>query len=96
MRVRIRFGKRPQVSKKRRRNQRVALGLAVLLSPAAFLVAVVGMWRIASDMNLAGNFAISSGFFSHWQVWLVAAGILQVCARLLNRYGKRGERATRS
>lgn len=96
MRVRIRFGKGPQVSKKRRRNQRVALGLAVLLSPAAFLAAVLGLWRIAADMSLAGNFAISSGLFSHWQVWLVAAGILQVCSHLLNRYGKRGERRIRS
>jgi hypothetical protein len=96
MRVRIRFSKGPQVSQKRRRNQRAALGLAVLLSPAAFLAAVLGLWRIAADMNLAGNFAISSGLFSHWQVWLVAAGILQVCAHLLNRYGKRGERRMRS
>jgi hypothetical protein len=96
MRVRIRFGKGPQVSTKRRRNQRLALGLAVLLSPAAFLAAVLGLWRIAADMNVAGNFAISSGLFSHWQIWLVGAGVLQLCAHLLNRYGKRGERPTRT
>ena len=76
MRVRIRFGKGPQVSRKRRKNQRMALVAAgCLLTPAAFLAAVLGLWRIAADLSLAGNFAISSGLFSHWQVWLVRRGL---------------------
>lgn len=89
MRVRIRFGNGPRVARKRGKNRRFALAAASLLTPAAFLAAVVGLWRIAADLDLAGNFAIASGLFSHWHVWLVSAGILQLCAHVLNRYGKR-------
>ncbi|MGA1994596.1 MAG: hypothetical protein ABSH45_02350 [Bryobacteraceae bacterium] len=62
--VRIRFGKGVKVSRKRRKNQRVA-----------------------------SNFAISSGIFSHWHVWVGAAALLQFCAYRLNRYGKSGDTA---
>jgi len=86
--VRIRFGKGPKVGKKRRRNRRLALAAAGLLTPAAFLVAVIGLWRLTSDLGFTAGFAISSGVFSHWQVWLATAVLLQLCARLLNRYGK--------
>jgi hypothetical protein len=66
----------------------MALAAAVLLTPAAFLVGVVGLWRLTADLGFTAGFAISSGIFSHWQVWLAMAVLLQVCARLLNRYGK--------
>jgi hypothetical protein len=88
MRVRIRLGKRLPVSSKRAKNQRVAQGIAVLLRPAALMACVLGLWRIASDFNWTGGFAIPSGLFSHWQVWLGAAAILQLCSYALNRYGK--------
>jgi hypothetical protein len=32
--------------------------------------------------------------FSHWQVWLGAAALLQVVSYLLNRYGSGGDAAT--
>jgi hypothetical protein len=67
----------------------MALVLGALLTPAAFLAAVLGVWRIAADLNIAGSFAISSGLFSHWQVWLGSAAVLELCAHILNRYGKR-------
>jgi hypothetical protein len=91
--VRIRFGKGPKVVKKRLKNQRVALAVAALLPPAAFLAGVLGAWRIAADLNWTNSFAIPSGIFSHWQVWLGAALALQLCARRLNRYGKSGDPA---
>jgi hypothetical protein len=94
MRVRIRFGKGPKVAKKRRRNQRIALAVAALLTPAAAMAGVLGLWRIAADLNWTSSFAIPSGVFSHWQVWLGVAALLQLCARVLNRYGKRSDRAT--
>jgi hypothetical protein len=37
-----------------------------------------------------GNFAIPSGFFSHWETWMAAAAGLEFCAVALNRYGKNG------
>jgi hypothetical protein len=91
--VRIRFGKGPKVGVKRRKNQHIALAVAALLPPPAFLAAVLGVWRIAADLKWTNSFAIPSGIFSHWQVWLGAAIGLQLCARILNRYGKGGDPA---
>jgi hypothetical protein len=68
--------------------------VAALLTPAAVIAAALGLWRIAADLNWANNFAIPSGIFSHWQVWLGAAAALQFCSRILNRYGKSAGRAT--
>lgn len=92
MLVRIRLGKRTSVDSKRAKKQRVAQTIAILLRPAALVACVLGCWRIASDFNWAGGFAIPSGVFSHWQVWLGGAAVLQLCSSALNRYGK-GDRA---
>lgn len=54
---------------------------------------VLGVWRLCSDLNLTREFAISRGLFSHWQVWMVMAGLLQTCASVLNRYGRGGGEA---
>jgi hypothetical protein len=93
MLVRIRFGRSSHLEKKSHKNRGIALGVAALLTPAAALATVVGMWRIAADLNWASGFVISAGFFSHWQVWLGVAILLQFCARVLNRYGKNGQTA---
>ncbi len=60
-----------------------------MLTPAAAMAAVLALWRIAADLNWTNSFAISSGLFSHWQVWLGAAILLQLCAHILNRYGRK-------
>ena len=91
--VRIRFGRGPNVDRRRKKNRRVALAAAGLLTPAAFLVGVVGLWRLTADLGFTAGFAISSGIFSHWQVWLATAVLLQFCAHLLNRYGHSGDAA---
>ena len=93
MRVRIRFVRHTRTATKRRRNQRIALAVAALLTPTAAIAAALGLWRIGADLNWANSFAIPTGIFSHWQVWLGAAAALQFCARLLNRYGKDADRA---
>jgi hypothetical protein len=59
-----------------------------MLTPAAVLACVLALWRIAADLNWTKQFAIASGLFSHWQVWMVAAFILQTFAYLLDRYGR--------
>jgi len=89
MRVRIRFGKGLRVGRARRKNKRMALAVSALLTPGAFLASVLALWRIAADLSWTGKFAITSGVFSHWQVWMVVAVLLQVCSRMLARYGKR-------
>jgi len=92
--VRIRFTRGPQVARKRHKNRRIALAASALLTPAAVMAGILAVWRLAADLNWADSFAISSGFFSHWQVWLGAAVLLQSCSHLLNRYGKSGDGAT--
>ena len=88
MLVRIRLGRQPKPALKRARNRRIALAIAALLTPGALAALVLAIWRLGADLNLTGSFAISSGLFSHWQVWLATAVLLQTCARLLNRYGR--------
>jgi len=72
----------------------MALAVSALLTPGAFLASVLALWRIAADLNITAKFAIVSGVFSHWQVWMVVAVLLQVCSRLLARYGRRESRKT--
>jgi|SRR5579863_3280992 len=86
--VRIRLSSGPKVRRKRRKNRHVALATAALLTPAAVMACVLAFWRLAADINATGQFPISNGLFSHWQVWLTLAASLQFCATLLNRYGK--------
>jgi hypothetical protein len=91
--VRIRFALGPTLGKKRRKNKRLALAIAAILPPTAFSAGVLAVWRIAADLNWASSFAIANGIFSHWQVWMAGAVVLQLCARALNRYGKSGDSA---
>jgi hypothetical protein len=86
--VRIRLGSGRRVRQKHRKNQHVALALASLLTPAAVMACVLALWRLAADLNVTGQFPISQGLFSHWQVWMTLATLLQFLAIVLNRYGK--------
>jgi hypothetical protein len=86
--VRIRFSSGARVKQKRHKNQHVALAMASLLTPLAVMACVLAFWRLAADLNAAGQFPIPNGLFSHWQVWVTLAASLQFCATLLNRYGK--------
>jgi len=92
--VRIRFGQGPKIGKQFGKNRQLALALAALLTPATVLASVLALWRIAADMNWTNSFAIPSGLFSHWQVWLGTAVLLKLCAQLLNRYGQGAGPAT--
>jgi hypothetical protein len=91
--VRIRFSNRAKPGNKRQTDKRLALLLAALLPPSALAAGILAIWRIAADLNLSNSFAISTGIFSHWQVWLGAAVALQLCARALSRYGKSSDPA---
>jgi hypothetical protein len=46
------------------------------------------MWRLGADMGFTSSFAIHTGIFSHWQVWLAISVAVQFLAVVLNRYGK--------
>jgi hypothetical protein len=86
--VRIILSSGARVRQKRRKNQHVALALASLLTPAAVMACVLTFWRLAADLSFTGQFPITDGLFSHWQVWLAVAASLQFSAIILNRYGK--------
>ena len=101
MLIRIRFAKPSRPRREtgpagavyRRHNRRLALAAASLLTAAAVMAGVLGFWRIGAELKWTGGFAIDSGVFSHWQVWLGVAVFLQVCAHILNRYGRGGNAA---
>ncbi len=87
MRIRIRIGQGPQIQNKVGKNRHLAIGAAALLTPASVMAAILGVWRICADIGLTGEFAISTGLFSHWQVWLGIAAALQLLSLALGRYG---------
>jgi len=93
VKVRIRIQTRSKPGERAGRNRRAALFAGALLTPAAVLAWVLALWRIAADLNWASGFAIPAGFFSHWQVWFAAGALLQLCSRILNRYGRGGDAA---
>jgi Zn-dependent protease len=90
MKVRIRFRRGVAVERHIARNRKLASVAAALLTPAAAMALVLGVWRLGSDLQWTGEFAISRGLFSHWQVWIAMAGVLQTCAVILNRFGSGG------
>jgi hypothetical protein len=88
VRIRMRVGFRSNSAPALPRE--MASVVAALLTPAAVIALVLGAWRLSADLNWTGEFAISRGLFSHWQVWVAMAGLLQTFASLLNRYGRGG------
>ena len=87
MRVRLFLGRGSQIRKVKGKNKKLALIAAAFLTPAALLAFALACWRLAADLSLAQGFAIASGVFSHWQVWLFMAIALDAASLALNRYG---------
>ena len=90
MTVRIRLAVSPAFERRLTKNRELASVAAALLTPAAAMALILGVWRLGSDLKWTGEFAITRGLFSHWQVWIAMAGVLQTCASILNRYGRGG------
>jgi len=86
--IRIRLGTGPKLRRKQHKNRHVALAVAALISPAGVMALVLAFWRLAADLKFTGQFPITDGLFSHWQIWMAAGVALHSCAILLNRYGK--------
>jgi hypothetical protein len=88
--VRIRFQRGRPLQRTPGKNRHVADAIGALLTPAALMAYVLGFWRLASDMGVAGEFGIN-GLFSHWQVWMLTGVLLQGVSRGLLRYGRGGD-----
>ncbi len=58
-----------------------------LMTPVALVGYMLAFWRIGADLNFAGEFFITQGLLSRWQVWLALAILTQAAARELNRFG---------
>jgi ABC-type amino acid transport system permease subunit len=89
MMVRIKLQTGRPVQQKTGKNRQVASAIGTLLVPVALMAYVLGVWRLASDLGMAGEFAIS-GLFSHWQIWVAIAAALHIASSSLNRYGRGG------
>jgi hypothetical protein len=89
MMVRIKLRQGPPIQRKAGKNRQVASAIGTLLMPAVLMAYVLGVWRLASDLGMAGEFTIT-GLFSHWQVWIAVAALLHIGSASLNRYGRGG------
>ena len=86
--VRIRFNKGAHIHKKRGKNRHLALAASALLIPCSLMAAVLGVWRVTTDLGWTSGFAFSSGPLAHWVMWILAAALLFAVALRLNRYGQ--------
>jgi hypothetical protein len=89
MMVRIKLQQGRPIQRKVGKNRLVASAIGTLLMPAVLMAYVLGIWRLASDLGMAGQFTIT-GLFSHWQVWIAIAALLHIGSSSLNRYGRGG------
>lgn len=61
---------------------------ASLLTLVSISCGALGLWRIGTDLNWAGDFVFSKGLLSHWQVWIGATIAVQYGAWRLTRYAR--------
>ena len=57
--------------------------LVALVTPSAVIALVMGLWRLTADLGWTETFPISTGFFSHWIVWVALAIGLKFGASVL-------------
>jgi hypothetical protein len=74
-------------------RRQAALIVSSLMTPIALAGWTLGGWSVAASMNWSGDFPISEGLFSHWQVWVALAIAVQFVAFLLQRYAS-GDKVT--
>jgi hypothetical protein len=86
--VRIRFGHGRRVTRRQGKNGRAARVTASLLGLVAICLGIFGFWRLGEDLGFVGDFVFSTGFLSHWQVWMAAAAATQYACWWLTRYSK--------
>ena len=73
------------VEKAVQQTQQVAPVFRHLLMPVAVAGYALAGWRLAADLDLAGEFFVAGGLFSHWQVWLALAAGTHFSASYLDK-----------
>ena len=71
------------------KQRRYAPVLGSLMTPFVLTGYVLAFWRLGADLNWLGEFFITKGLLSRWQVWLAIAIATQLLANQLNRLGSR-------
>jgi hypothetical protein len=79
---------RPAIDGAAATSQQAANMMALLLSPLTVLAYVFAAWRLGADMDVAGEFPIPTGLFSHWLVWVAIGAGLQTTASFWRRPAK--------
>lgn len=69
------------------KQRRYAPVVGFLMTPFALTGYVLAFWRLGADLNWLGEFFITKGLLSRWQVWLAIAIAMQILANQLNRFG---------
>ena len=90
MNVRIRFDPGRPLRRSPGKNRQSALAMGALLGLASLMPYSLGLWRLASDLGISGEFGLN-GIFSHWQLWIGLGITMNVAAVTLNRYGRSGQ-----
>jgi hypothetical protein len=90
--VKVRFGRGPVVTRRKGKNSRIASLASSLLTMTAISCAALGLWRLGTDLDWAGAFVFSDGLFSHWQIWIGAAILVQYASWRLTRYARHARR----
>jgi hypothetical protein len=67
---------------------RGAMLSASLLTLVAISCASLGLWRVGTDLDWAGDFVFQNGFLSHWQVWIGVGVGVQYASWRLSRYAR--------
>lgn len=72
------------VTERLTRMSQVAAGAlsVLLLTPAAMIALVFGLWRLGEDLGWTSKFVIGQGLFSHWVVWMALSVVLKATANL--------------
>ena len=69
----------------KRVTRKTRVALSAILQPLSLIAYVFASWRLAADIGWSGPFAITTGFFSHWMVWLSIGLALSLSASVLKR-----------
>jgi hypothetical protein len=59
--------------------------IVAFFTPTAVVAGVLGAWRLSADLGWTDAFFITSGLFSHWQVWFALAGALPFAGAAIRR-----------
>ena len=69
------------------KQRRYASVVGFFMTPFALTCYVLAFWRLGADLNWLGEFFITKGLLSRWQVWLAMGIATQLLANQLNRFG---------